>query len=68
LRFIAEAPNREQFWRLTPAQRREVVDTFRALGAKAVLAHEDSPYPKDEGWQVIPDSGYKVLPLTASAR
>lgn len=68
LRFIAEAPNREQFWRLTPAQRREVVDTFRALGAKAVLAHEDSPYPQDEGWQVIPDSGYKVLPLTASAR
>lgn len=63
MRFISEAPNRLQFWRLSTAERQKVIAILQGTGAKAVLAHDSSPYPEGEGWELIPGSDYKVLLL-----
>ena len=69
LRIIAEVPaeGANEFWSLAPAKRAVVLQTFRNVGAKAVVAFGVSEGVAPMDWKRIGDTPYHVYLFQASS-
>jgi hypothetical protein len=70
VRVIAEISREdaEYFWSSSPSVRSEVIESFRGVGATAIVAHQIPPaeiFVVPSGWQRIADSDFYVFRLNA---
>jgi len=65
VRIVAQAPDKDEFWKADQKQQDELVEQLRSVGAKALVARSEGE-PARPGWQELPSrvgEPYRLLLL-----